>query len=102
MTKKQTLQSTLIDYVNNAHPMYLAYFIQRIEADCNLIISEIPKIKEKDDQDKAEGRISMFHPNYYVNYVNSQIDLINDFRKLYSKNTTEPFILKEKLEYFND
>lgn len=102
MAKKQTLQSTLIDYINNLHPMYLAYFIQRIEADCDLIISQIPKIKEKEDQDQAEGRISMFHPNYYVTYVNGQVDLINEFRKLYSKNTPEPFSPKEKLEYFND
>lgn len=102
MAKKQTLQSIVIDYVKNSHPMYFAYFIQRIEADCDLLIYQLPKIKEQDDQEKAKGRISMFHPNYYVNYVNSQIDLINEFRKLYSKNSNEPFVPKEKVEYFND
>ncbi len=102
MAKKQTLQSIVIDYVNNSHPMYFAYFVQRIEADCDLIISEIPKIKEEMDKSREEGRISLFHINYYVNYVNSQIDLINEFRKLYSKSSNEPFIPKEKIEYFND
>jgi hypothetical protein len=102
MAKKQTLQTIVTDYVKNAHPMYFAYFVQRIEADCDLIIAEIPKIKEEDDKAKENGKISIFHPNYYVNYVNQQIDLINEVRKLYSKSSNEPFILKEKLEYFND
>jgi hypothetical protein len=102
MAKKQTLQSIVTDYVKNAHPLYFAYFVQRIEADCNLVISEIPKLKEEMDKERENGKISMFHINYYVNYVNSQIDLINEFRKLYSETSNEPFIAKEKVEYFND
>jgi hypothetical protein len=102
MAKKQTLQSIVIDHVNTSHPMYFAYFVQRIEADCDLIISEIPKIKEEMDKEKENGKISMFHINFYVNYVNDQIDLINEFRKLYSKSSNEPFIPKEKVECFND
>jgi hypothetical protein len=102
MAKKETLQSIVIDYVKNAHPFYFTYFVQRIEADCDLIISEIPKLKEEMDKTKEEGKIPLFHINYYVNYVNSQIDLINEFRKLYSKSTSEPFVAKEKLEYYND
>lgn len=96
------MQSIVIDYVKNAHPFYFTYFVQRIEADCDLIISEIPKVKEEHDKSVKEGKMPMFHPNFYVNYVNSQIDLINELRKLYSKSTKEEFVLKPHVEYFND
>lgn len=77
MSKKKTSQEILAEGIEMMHPIYVAYLRQRLEADTKVLIDAIPHVYERDRMETAEGRISMFSPDFYVTYVNSLIEIFN-------------------------
>ena len=78
MKNKKTSQQILVGGIKDMHPIYASYLMQRLEYDMKELIKQIPAIYEQDAKDTANGKISMFHPNFYVTYVNSLIEIFND------------------------
>jgi hypothetical protein len=78
MTKKtKTQMEILIDGLKNLDPFYQGYVIDRLEKDIQRMRSELPDYFEQMKQDESEGKISMFHPNFFIHYVNSMTEIFN-------------------------
>ena len=71
-------QDKLAKAIRNMHPVYASYLMQRIKHDTMELVEQIPAIYAKDREDTANGRISMFHPDFYVTYVNELIQVCNE------------------------
>ena len=78
MKNKKSPQQILAEGIKNMHPVYASYLMQRLEYDIKQLIKQIPSIYEQEAMDMANGKISMFHPNFYVTYVNSLIEIYNE------------------------
>lgn len=78
MKNKKSSQRILTEGIKNMHPVYASYLMQRLEYDMKKLIEQIPAIYEQEAKDMANGKIAMFHPNFYVTYVNSLIEIYND------------------------
>lgn len=78
MAKKKSSQKILAEAIMNMHPVYAAYVAQRLRNDTLELVEIIPEIYAKDKEEKANGRISLFHPNFYVTYVNELIKTFNE------------------------
>jgi hypothetical protein len=103
MKKQKTTADLLIQGIKSMHPMYQGYLMDRIKKDAEFIKEELPAIWEKDRKDAAEGRVSLFHPNFYVQYVNMISDIVDSIDRLYHEQySTEPFKPTEKYPYFED
>lgn len=71
-------QDKLAKAIRNMHPIYASYLMQRLQHDTMELVEQIPAIYAKDREDTANGRISMFHPDFYVTYVNELIQVFNE------------------------
>ena len=78
MKNKKSSQKILAEGIKNMHPVYASYLMQRLEYDTKQLIKQLPDIYEQEAIDMANGKISMFHPNFYVTYVNSLIEIYNE------------------------
>jgi hypothetical protein len=61
------------------------------------LVEQIPAIYAKDREDTANGRISMFHPDFYVTYVNELIQVFNEV-----DGTDKPLVEYEKESVADD
>lgn len=102
--KKKTSSSILINGIKDLHPMYQGYLIDRLKHDIEHIKDALPDIYEQDKIDTANGKISMFHPNFYVTYVNQVTDIIDAIDRNYHDNwkSDEPFTPTPKVPYFEN
>jgi hypothetical protein len=97
--KKKTTTDIFCQAVKNMHPFYASYLIQRIEADMNELRKQIPAIYEKNAQDEANGKFSIFHPNFYVTYANEVITMLNDIEINRTKGTNDSPNIQTLIEY---
>ena len=106
MPKQKTSTDILIKTIKDMHPIYQSYLIDRIKKDIEVIKEELPALWEKDKIDSANGKISLFHPNFYVTYVNSIIEMSNSIDRLwhdnYANKDAKPFTPKPNVPYFED
>lgn len=106
MAKQKTSTDILIQTIKDMHPIYQSYLIDRIKKDIEVIKEELPALWEKDKIDSANGKISLFHPNFYVQYVNSIIGMDNSINRLwhdnYANKDAQPFTPKPNVPYFED
>lgn len=70
-------QDKLARAIKNMHPVHFAYLMQRIQHDTLELAEKIPAIYAKDREDTANGHFSIFHPDFYVMYVNELIRIFN-------------------------
>jgi hypothetical protein len=90
-------QDKLARAIKNMHPVYASYLMQRIKQDTMELVEQIPAIYAKDREDMANGRISMFHPDFYVTYVNELIQVCNEV-----DDTDIPLVEYERESVFED
>lgn len=98
-TKKKTTIDIFCQAVQNMHPFYASYLIQRMEADMSNLREQIPGIFEKNAQDEANGKFSMFHPNFYVTYANEVITMLNNIEINRTKGTNDTPKIQPLIEY---
>lgn len=100
--KKKSSVDILCQSIKNMHPFYASYLIQRIEADVEELKNHLPAIFEKEREDKANGKINIFHPNFYVNYVNDVTTIINEIEINSTKGTNQTPNIRPLTDYFQD
>jgi hypothetical protein len=98
-TKKKTQTDIICQAIQKMHPFYASYLIQRIEADMKELREQIPAIIEKNAQDEANGKFSMFHPNFYITYANEVIIMLNDIEINRTKGTLDIPKIQPLIEY---
>jgi len=78
----------LFDKLESMNPIYQAYFIDRVSYIVEQIKNDLPAFYEQCKKDEVEGKINMFHPNFFVYFANEIDEVINPDN--------------ERLEPFND
>ena len=103
MKKSKSSTELLIQGIKNLHPLYQGYLIDRLKHDAEQIKEALPEIYEKNKIDAANGKISMFHPNFFVTYVNDIADIIDSIDRLYHEKypSDKPFEPTPKFPYFD-
>lgn len=100
MTKKvKTSNQILVDGIKDLHPMFQGYLIDRLENDIKELSEQLPEWAES-----QAAKNSMFHPNFFVQYINSMNQIFDEMdisanKRLYNGN--KEFTPRPKLSYFD-
>jgi len=77
MAKKKNPFEVFINELKYLHPMHLSYLMQRIDEDIQQLKKDVPMLYEREKELEQQGKISMFAPQFYVDFGNSIIDILN-------------------------
>lgn len=101
MTKKaKTQNQILIEGIKDLHPMHQGYLIDRLEESIKELSEQLPEWAAS-----QASKNSMFHPNFFVEYINSMNRIFDEMdiaanKNLYPNKTIE-FKPRPKFPYFD-
>jgi len=78
--------------IKQMHPMYAIYLLQRLASDLETIREHLPYIFEEDRKSMENNQISLFSPNFYIDYGNMMKDILNDICDYNIEPFVEPVI----------
>lgn len=86
MAKQKSQTDILIQGIKNIHPYYQGYIIDCLKKAVSDIHAALPMIVEEERENQKKGKISMFHPNFYVNFINEMNPIFDEIDLNYLKN----------------
>lgn len=73
--KAKSKTQILKKHLDQMHPLFQGYFFDRMMKSVEQIKEQLPEFIANE---QATGNRSMFHPNFFVQYMNAIIDIHNE------------------------
>jgi len=104
--KIKTQNDILIQELKNLHPYAQGYVIDCLRKSVSNIQEELPQIFAQEKENQEKGVITMFHPNFYVSFVNQMNEVFDKIDLNYIKNydisKVKDFKPTEKVQPYQD
>jgi hypothetical protein len=100
MTKPKTPEQILVKAIKDMHPFFLGYLMDRLQKDIKELSNDLPAWASSE-----EGKKSMFHPNFFVQYINFMNEMFDEMDSSSLKrdrpNGDVEFTPRPKFPYFD-
>lgn len=100
MAKSKTQTQILIDGIKNLSPLFQGLLIDRLEKDIKELTEKLPEWANS-----QAAKNSMFHPNFFVQYINAMNEIYDEIDYTHIKKHTPEkiteFKARPKLHHFN-